>query len=156
MTIKAIETVYNGYRFRSRLEARWAMFFDALGIKYRYEPQGFSIDGVWYLPDFWLPDQKWFIEIKPDVDIPEDDIKKIRLLDDNSMNLPAPYQAYGVIVLQGLPDDTPGIPGITNDGNVYKFIKMVGLSTRNISLFSYISLAVKKAKQTRFEFGEKG
>ena len=28
--IKAIETVYNGYRFRSRLEARWAVFFDAL------------------------------------------------------------------------------------------------------------------------------
>jgi hypothetical protein len=28
--IKAIETSYKGYRFRSRLEARWAVFFDAL------------------------------------------------------------------------------------------------------------------------------
>ena len=26
--IKAIETYYKGYRFRSRLEARWAVFFD--------------------------------------------------------------------------------------------------------------------------------
>ncbi len=30
--IKAIETRYKGYRFRSRLEARWAVFFDALSV----------------------------------------------------------------------------------------------------------------------------
>ena len=29
---KAVETVYKVYRFRSRLEARWAIFFDSLGI----------------------------------------------------------------------------------------------------------------------------
>lgn len=63
-TIKAIETHYNGYRFRSRLEARWAVFFDALGIKYQYEPQGFDMDGVRYLPDFWLPDMGYWVEIK--------------------------------------------------------------------------------------------
>lgn len=57
MTIKPIETIYNGYRFRSRLEARWAVFFDAAGIKYQYEPQGFVLlDGSFYLPDFYLPD----------------------------------------------------------------------------------------------------
>ena len=51
--IKAVETVYNGYRFRSRLEARWAVFFDALGVKYEYEPQGFELpSGKLYLPDF--------------------------------------------------------------------------------------------------------
>ena len=63
--IKAIETVYNGYRFRSRLEARWAVFFDAAGIKYEYEPEGFDLDGVWYLPDFYLPWFKCYVEIKP-------------------------------------------------------------------------------------------
>lgn len=26
-SIKPIETIYNGYHFRSRLEARWAVFF---------------------------------------------------------------------------------------------------------------------------------
>ena len=52
--IKAIETVYNGYRFRSRLEARWAVFFHACGRHYQYEPQGFEQDGTWYLPDFWV------------------------------------------------------------------------------------------------------
>lgn len=66
MAIKAIETVYNGYRFRSRLEARWAVFFDTLGIEYEYEPEGFDLDGLWYLPDFWLPEQAYWIEIKPD------------------------------------------------------------------------------------------
>ena len=52
-TLKPIETIYNGYRFRSRLEARWAVFFDALGVKYEYEPEGFrNADGKTYLPDF--------------------------------------------------------------------------------------------------------
>ena len=54
--IKAIETVYNGYRFRSRLEARWAVFFDALGLEYEYEPEGFSLGAGGYLPDFRLVD----------------------------------------------------------------------------------------------------
>ena len=73
--IKAIETVYNGYRFRSRLEARWAVFFDTLGIEYQYEPEGFDLgEAGWYLPDFWLPHQVelfaekgWgmWVEIKP-------------------------------------------------------------------------------------------
>lgn len=53
MEFKAIETVYNGYRFRSRLEARWAVFFNAAGIKYEYEPEGFDLGGgLYYLPDF--------------------------------------------------------------------------------------------------------
>lgn len=64
-SIKAIETVYNGYRFRSRLEARWAVFFDALGVKYEYEKEGFDLgEAGWYLPDFWLPELKCWIEIK--------------------------------------------------------------------------------------------
>jgi len=51
--IKAIETIYNGYRFRSRLEARWAVFFDTLNLPWEYEPEGFEFDGgLRYLPDF--------------------------------------------------------------------------------------------------------
>lgn len=73
--IKAIETIYKGYRFRSRLEARWAVFFDALNTIWQYEPEGYVLeDGSTYLPDFWfdlLPGnemiEKWgfFVEIKP-------------------------------------------------------------------------------------------
>ena len=63
--IKPIETHYKGYRFRSRLEARWAVFFDTLGVQWVYEPEGFELgDGVRYLPDFWLPQQECWVEIK--------------------------------------------------------------------------------------------
>ena len=63
--MKAIETVYNGYKFRSRLEARWAVFFDALGVEWEYEKQGFDLDEAGkYLPDFWLPGLDCWIEIK--------------------------------------------------------------------------------------------
>lgn len=55
MTIKPIETVYKGYRFRSRLEARWAVFFDTIDAEWEYEPEGFTLsDGTKYLPDFLL------------------------------------------------------------------------------------------------------
>lgn len=55
--MKAIETEYKGYLFRSRLEARWAVFFDACGVKWEYEPEGFDLgDDLYYLPDFLLHD----------------------------------------------------------------------------------------------------
>lgn len=62
--LKAIETEYNGYRFRSRLEARWAVFFDRLGIEWDYEKEGYDMEGIRYLPDFWLPEYDCFVEIK--------------------------------------------------------------------------------------------
>jgi hypothetical protein len=52
--LKAIETSYAGCRFRSRIEARWAVFFDHLGIGWEYEPQGFDLPSGRYLPDFLL------------------------------------------------------------------------------------------------------
>ena len=67
--IKAIETRYKGYRFRSRLEARWAVFFDALGLRWQFEPEGFDLSAHglgYYLPDFFLPDLNYWIEVKPE------------------------------------------------------------------------------------------
>lgn len=52
--IKAIETEYAGHKFRSRLEARWAVFFDALGIHWHYEEEGLDLPSGRYLPDFRL------------------------------------------------------------------------------------------------------
>ncbi len=63
--IRPIETSYNGYRFRSRLEARWAVFWDAIGIWYEYEKEGFDLGAEgYYLPDFWLPGHSLWVEIK--------------------------------------------------------------------------------------------
>lgn len=67
--IKPIETRYKGYRFRSRLEARWAVFFDALNMRWEYEKEGFVLHtGERYLPDFWLPEIKLWIEVKGELD----------------------------------------------------------------------------------------
>lgn len=80
MNIKAIETQYKGYRFRSRLEARWAVFFDALGAKWEYEKEGFDLgDYGWYLPDFWLPELELWVEIKAEDPTDEESLKLICL-----------------------------------------------------------------------------
>lgn len=55
MRLRPIQTYYKGYKFRSRLEARWAVFFDACGVAWEYEPEGFDLgNGLYYLPDFLL------------------------------------------------------------------------------------------------------
>ena len=46
--VASIPTVYAGIQFRSRLEARWAAFFDAMGWRWSYEP----IDRDGWIPDF--------------------------------------------------------------------------------------------------------
>lgn len=82
--VKAIETVYNGYRFRSRLEARWAVFFDLMDIQYEYEKEGFDLgDDVLYLPDFWLPELDCWFEVKG-VECNGDDQAKVDLLREQS------------------------------------------------------------------------
>src|SRR5260221_3386010 len=71
--MKAIETLYDGHRFRSRLEARWAVFFNTLFIPYEYEKEGYDLGKAgWYLPDFWLPTLHRWIEIKWQIPTPED------------------------------------------------------------------------------------
>lgn len=73
--MEAIETEYGGFRFRSRLEARWAVFFDEYDTDFRYEPEGFVF--TWgltpwfsrhrtfqYLPDLLLPDLNAYGEVK--------------------------------------------------------------------------------------------
>ncbi|MFJ9558325.1 hypothetical protein ACIRPH_31345 [Nocardiopsis sp. NPDC101807] len=63
--IAPIETTYANTRFRSRLEARWAVFFDHLNVKWLYEPEGYILgNGDQYLPDFWLPGQQVWVEVK--------------------------------------------------------------------------------------------
>jgi hypothetical protein len=54
--LRAIETRYKSYRFRSRLEARWAVLFDHMGVEWEYEPEGYHLGGDLgcYLPDFFL------------------------------------------------------------------------------------------------------
>lgn len=63
--IRSIWTTYKGITYRSRAEARWAVFFDKMGIEAAYEPEGFVLpSGACYLPDFYLPGYDTYVEVK--------------------------------------------------------------------------------------------
>lgn len=104
MNIKPIETIYNGYRFRSRLEARWAVFFDFANIKYEYEPEGFEVcDGdikYKYLPDFYLPEFNVYAEVKPSKEKLLEDSEKISMMIDYG----ASPLSDGLIILGQIPN----------------------------------------------------
>jgi hypothetical protein len=77
--IKSKETIYGEFIFRSVLEARWAVFFDSLGIDYTYEPYCFEVETggreVKYKTDFFLPNLEMFIDIKPNRPVEIENIK---------------------------------------------------------------------------------
>lgn len=203
--IKAIETVYKGYRFRSRLEARWAVFFDAIGVKWEYEPQGFDLgEGLYYLPDFLLhgvtinhgnyeEDCDIYVEVKGN--ITEKDKEKIERFanvvvceDENGMPVSITVQNK-IIVVGKIPDgDTVEeiidyITGeylqddllfnfYTIDGDwygCYPGVSVNGVFTLYGGDHSYLYrkenniaidesatvMAYAKARQARFEHGEK-
>lgn len=63
--MKPIETRAYGHRFRSRLEAKWAVAITEARIEWQYEPEGFDLgEAGFYLPDFWLPQVLMWAEVK--------------------------------------------------------------------------------------------
>lgn len=64
MIRRSIPTRYGKALFRSKLEADWARAFDALGIQWRYEPEGRYFGDVFYLLDFHLPQVDQWVEVK--------------------------------------------------------------------------------------------
>jgi hypothetical protein len=64
VTVRSIPTNYAGCTYRSRVEARWAIWFDSVGLRFQYEPQGFFIRSGAYLPDFWVEGWRMFLEVK--------------------------------------------------------------------------------------------
>lgn len=105
--MKAIETRYAGHRFRSRLEARWAVFFDAAGIPWQYEPQGFEVgqSSRRYLPDFFLPSTSTWVEVKPvddhlDMDLISDCLDPDSGLPDVAASA---FTARGLLILGQIP-----------------------------------------------------
>lgn len=109
--MKAIETIYHGYRFRSRLEARWAVFFDALGFGWTYEPEGYELpSGLRYLPDFSFQDWNLICEVKPKEPL-SIEFRKAREL--------ASASGQNVLMLCG----APGLPNIHMIDPEYAHIK---------------------------------
>ncbi len=74
--IAAIPTTYRHVRFRSRLEARWAAFFDLIELRWEYEP----IDYAGWIPDFRVHPREGrpvLVEIKPIIAPARDVIEKM-------------------------------------------------------------------------------
>lgn len=158
--IKAIETSYKGYKFRRRLEARYAVMFDALGVKWEYEPEGFELgDGYRYLPDFKITrlnekrTQIW-VEVKGTFPTHEEIVKGFVLTRDTKLVtyflIGSPgentvwsntFFSFNELIPRG--DKTPYgglehlIFGIGASGNIYE-----------------IEDAVNSARAARFEHGE--
>lgn len=70
LAIKAKATIWNGIEFKSRLEARWAIFFTTLHITWKYEPKWVELPvpgqpSLFYKPDFYLPAFDLWVEVKP-------------------------------------------------------------------------------------------
>lgn len=151
--IKAIQTAYKGFRFRSRLEARWAVFFDAMGIKWEYEPEGFDLGEFgWYLPDFYLPQAIFHAEVKARWDdIPKKELDMMHHFDSEP-----PEGSFGLIFLVG-------IPSMWEPDEVCPLVPKYESSTWHViarcvpenSQDERIRSAVLAARSARFEHGEK-
>lgn len=75
--IQPIETRAYGCRFRSRLEARWAVFLTTAGFDWTYEPEGAELETGRYLCDFQVTGPngvRVWLEVKPKLseDQPDD------------------------------------------------------------------------------------
>lgn len=166
--IKPIETIYNGYKFRSRLEARWAVFFDAMGIKYEYEPEGFRLqDGSCYLPDFRIyvasriHKNPIYAEVKGCMT--DNDYRKVCLFSEE----------YPILILGGIPKDHWEWRSANDedyrffsygliDGDEYcaLFSKyegetwLCGADHEQWDCGEALDMALAKARQARFEHGE--
>lgn len=120
--IKAIETHWKGYRFRSRLEARWAVFFEEMRLDWIYEPQGFEREFIEghidrYLPDFQIKIGKteYWVEVKGNKNYLKENFDLIERLHDWGGVLPGFYcngendlVPNGLILLGNIPEPEHG------------------------------------------------
>ena len=158
---RAIETVYKGYRFRSRLEARWAVFFDKLGIKYEYEKEGFDLgEHGRYLPDFWLPKMGIWCEVKSSEGFDEVASKKLIAL--------VQHTGWPALAVAGMPHERSMVlrsdradfvefrMGLSLDFCYEPLLVFCDWPGRPASWSIAITSAEDAAKSARFEFGESG
>jgi hypothetical protein len=95
------------------LEARWAVFLDALDIAYKYEWQGFELGSAGrYLPDFWLPDVRLWLEIKGQYPTEKERKKAERLFERDGnpvlIGVDEPYFGQLLLYCNDLTDSSGG------------------------------------------------
>jgi hypothetical protein len=156
--LTAIDTEYKGYYFRSRLEARYAVYLDALGWNYEYEPEGYKLNSGHYLPDFYFPDINCYAEVKAK----ELNELELRLCCELSESVFKDSVGINVVLFEGQPDYKTFrsiVNGAIFDdvipikkGNKYYPFYMSGSPDFDKKLFSEEGMALKKAREARFEF----
>jgi hypothetical protein len=109
---------YSGVTMRSKLEARWAIIFDLLGINWDYEPCHYEVGpGLGYLPDFYLPELELWAEVKGHPFLDADSIAKIAASIAGPNPIPirnAPYTpATQLLLLGSLPLNPKNTPIIS-------------------------------------------
>jgi hypothetical protein len=111
--IPGIPTPYKGVLFRSRLEARWASFFDAMGWPWIYE----HADLFYYIPDFVLtfPAGDVVVEVKPETRLADLRPHALRAVkagwDGEVLAVGARIFDHGIIGLSAEPDGPEHITG---------------------------------------------
>lgn len=158
--LQAIQTFYRGHHFRSRTEARWAVFFDTLGIKWEYERQGYKLpSGAAYLPDFFVhahdsetEGNGYWVEVKGDTPTPADQCLMQELCYASG------HHGY---IVQGLPGEfaplrftyhqTPPI----NPLDALRASAFV-IAGAAMPLVPWFKQAVEDATASRFEHGQSG
>lgn len=139
--LRAIDTFYAGFRFRSRLEARWAVFFDRIGIEYDYEPQGYRLTHCFYLPDFYLKLSDCFVEVKPDVS------ERVNEADRTLTDFVSTTHKR-IVLLIGLPRDLRAVLYVWQSEQ--EIVVRTPCDWSRVSGFNEAALA---AQQARFEYG---
>lgn len=173
--MKVIQTWYKSILFRSRTEARWAVFFDSLGIEWNYEEEGFVMsDGTYYLPDFHLPtfDKGMFVEVKGVFTQSEKELCRDLCYESGknvllAEGIPKPRE-YQFLVKDCKNDCVQYFLGLPN-ANKAEYENRMFAETGLSDFFSFeISdknalqlnpeylVAIKKARSARFEHGENG
>lgn len=143
--VKPIQTEYAGYRFRSRLEVRFAVAFDYHRwanpeVRWQYEPEGYKTPTTygWYLPDFLLTypgGALKFWEVKPETWRPNArDVDPVMSLVQKT--------GIGAIIARGL--DGPTL-----------WVEPLARTWQDLAPRCYLGdAAINAAKAARFEHGE--
>lgn len=167
--IKAIETHYKSCKFRSRTEARWAVFFDTIGISWEYEVEGFQLNEVTrYLPDFRIkliyPEATYFawVEIKGENPSSKEIMKLHKLAKQTGkltfmfVGMPGDHKIYLCNQHNKLSDCMERVAERNES-----FERLLGFYRRPDDFFMMVNpdrhvllQAIRAAKSARFEFGE--
>lgn len=169
MELKAITTFYKGYKFRSRLEARWAVFFDEINVPWEYELEGFELkDGTFYLPDFLLRDSggipDLWLEVRP-FGVKRSTVKVHKFADELiTETMASEKPLVGVIIVKGEPLDACSFLVAGAFGNFKtsgEYSGKNGIPSFPQLMDSKTGLGMERikkaaliARQARFEFGE--